>query len=297
MRNDMNNAAEKIPPLEFNTYDFYGKITEKVKIAFIADFHDRTYTRIMASFKDKKPDMIVIAGDLISWNTIRQTDMTLRRYIEMLARHEIYVEECGHLYTSHYAFDFLKRCTETAPTFYSLGNHEKYFDEEDRKCVEEAGAVLLDNCYTVHRNIAIGGLTSAHVRNMGRPYRTSSGREKVSTRPVSRALSEEAVGWLTDFDSFDGFKLLLCHHPEYYDRYLADTGIDLILAGHAHGGQIRIGKRGLYAPGQGLFPGYVSGFYHDRMLVSRGIANVSMLIPRINNIREVIYINLIPYGK
>ena len=70
--------------------------------------------------------------------------------------------------------------------------------------------------------------------------------------------------------------------------------IDLILDGHAHDGQIRIRKRGLFAPDQGLFPRYVSGLYDDRMLVSRGIANVAKHIPRINNAREVIYIYLLP---
>ena len=87
---------------------------------------------------------------------------------------------------------------------------------------------------------------------------------------------------------------MLCHHPEFYDEYPAKIDIDLILAGHAHGGRVRIGNRGLYAPGKGLFPRYVSGFYDDRMLVNRGVANVSMLIPRINNRREIIYLNLIP---
>ena len=48
-----------------------------------------------------------------------------------------------------------------------------------------------------------------------------------------------------------GVKVLLCHRPEDYMHRLRGAKVDLVLAGHAHGGQIRIGGQGLYAPGQG----------------------------------------------
>lgn len=290
----MTFGANINSPIQFNTIDFPGKIDKRIKIAFVADFHDVRFFRTMSSFESEKPDIICIAGDLISWHIIRRADMTLLRRAEIIRNHAIYTEECGHLYNSHYALEFLSKCVEIAPTFYSLGNHEKYFDERDRECVKKSGAVLLDNTYVIHQSIAIGGLTSAHVHNMKPPYIDTDNRGRVSTIPVSTKLEEAEIRWLDSFDKYDGFKILLCHHPEYYDRYLANTNIDLILAGHAHGGQIRIGSRGVYAPGQGFFPKYVSGLYHNRMIVSRGIANVSMHVPRINNIREIIYINLIP---
>ena len=47
---------------------------------------------------------------------------------------------------------------------------------------------------------------------------------------------------------------------EYYRKLgLVDLPIQLILSGHAHGGQWRIGRRGVYAPGQGLLPFKIRG--------------------------------------
>lgn len=97
------------------------------------------------------------------------------------------------------------------------------------------------------------------------------------------------LDWLKDFETQEGFKLLLCHHPEYRDRYLKGRKIDLILAGHAHGGQIRILDQGLFAPGQSLLPRYTSGV-HGNMVISRGLSNTASFIPRLGNPPEIVYL-------
>ena len=99
------------------------------------------------------------------------------------------------------------------------------------------------------------------------------------------------TSWLDEFEQQEGYKVLLCHHPEFYERFLRDRDIDLILAGHAHGGQIRLFGKGIYAYGQGWFPKYTSGIYDDKLIVSRGLANTSR-IPRMFNPTELVYINL-----
>ena len=92
----------------------------------------------------------------------------------------------------------------------------------------------------------------------------------------------------------DGFTLLLSHRPELFDTYV-DQDVDLVLSGHAHGGQFRLPFiGGLVAPNQGLFPEYDAGIYTEgntNMLVSRGVGN-SILPFRINNRPEVILIEL-----
>lgn len=92
----------------------------------------------------------------------------------------------------------------------------------------------------------------------------------------------------------DGYTILLSHRPELFEIY-ADHGVNLVLSGHAHGGQFRLPfAGGLVAPNQGLFPEYDAGQYMDHntcMIVSRGVGN-SIIPIRYNNRPEVVLIEL-----
>lgn len=173
--------------------------------------------------------------------------------------------------------ELLKQCSKEYPTFVEIGNHETKSGLDIKKIVNDSGATLLDDSYTSFRDIVIGGLTTGFGFGMKQsPF-------KKTPKPN--------LDWISDFTKQKGFKILLNHHPEYYPRYLKDMNIDLILSGHAHGGQWRLGKYGLIAPGQGLFPKYTSGMYDDKLIVSRG-ANRANLVPRINNKPEVVIIRM-----
>lgn len=96
----------------------------------------------------------------------------------------------------------------------------------------------------------------------------------------------------------DTYTILLTHRPERAEEYAA-FGPDLILAGHAHGGQWRIPglMNGLLAPNQGLLPQYAGGLYQvedSQMIVSRGLARESTKVPRIFNRPELVVIDLLP---
>jgi len=71
--------------------------------------------------------------------------------------------------------------------------------------------------------------------------------------------------------------------------------VDLVLSGHAHGGQFRLPFiGGLAAPNQGLFPEYDAGLFvegNTHMMVSRGIGN-SIFPVRFNNRPEVVVVEL-----
>ncbi|HOB36068.1 MAG TPA: metallophosphoesterase [Candidatus Avimonas sp.] len=87
-------------------------------------------------------------------------------------------------------------------------------------------------------------------------------------------LPDGRVYGLTDYEK-DAVCVALSHYPENIAEY-ADFGFDLVLSGHAHGGQWRLGRRGLVSPGQGLLPKYTSGLYaagDTKMVVSRGLRN------------------------
>ena len=92
-----------------------------------------------------------------------------------------------------------------------------------------------------------------------------------------------------------GYKILLTHRPELIDEYLK-YDFDLILCGHAHGGQLRFPPfiNGVFSPNQGFFPKYAGGRYDFEgatMVVSRGLSKESV-IPRIFNPFEVCVIDI-----
>ena len=128
---------------------------------------------------------------------------------------------------------------------------------------------MLDNDCVRHGDLLICGLTSG-----------LNGNE---SRPDPDALAR--------FANAEGFRILLCHHPEYFVPYIKPTDIELTLSGHAHGGQWRIFGRGVYAPGQGIFPRYTSGVIDSRCVISRGLSNHT-LVPRIFNAPEVVMVYL-----
>ena len=171
------------------------------------------------------------------------------------------------------ALRFLKTVPEKVPVFYAIGNHERKYRhrEEYLRQVRESRATLLDNESCRFHEILIGGLSSA-------------------------ADKTPDMSFLDRFEKEKGFRLLMCHHPEMYRDFVRGRDIDLTLCGHAHGGQIQIGGRGLYAPGQGLFPRLTYGFHDNgKMLVSRGMTNgAKPRIPRINNPCELIILELEP---
>lgn len=192
---------------------------------------------------------------------------------------------CGDIVDRHRktykrALPFLRAAKDVAPTYFSYGNHEMKFPVLSEADIVATGVTLLDNDYTYFGELCIGGQKSL-----------SQPRHKDSAHKTDKA---EGFSWLSDFEKQDAFKILMNHHPEYFEKYLKDRDIDVVLAGHAHGGQWRIGKRGVLAPGQGLFAKYVHGWY-DNMLVGTGVSNTAApLIPRFFNPREIIVIEIRP---
>ena len=241
------------------------------RIALIADTHNHPVQGLISSLEKNKPDVICIAGDII------------RGY---LPKTGLKMEE------SKKALDLLKQCAAITTTYFSFGNHEWLLADEDVELIRETGVEILDNSWVSKKDgIVFGGLSSGSL-TFYRHYREQQ-REEVlypGEFPAPRAfVPMPDVSWIEEFERQEGYKVLLCHQPEYYTKYLKDSSIDLFLSGHAHGGQIRIGNKGLYAPDQGFFPKLISGVFDDRLVISRGLANTSRL-PRFNNPTEIVYI-------
>jgi predicted MPP superfamily phosphohydrolase len=162
---------------------------------------------------------------------------------------------------------FLQEAAKRMPTFFSLGNHEvsqkryRQFLSE----VMETGAEILINRYVPFGEMWIGGWYEEEF--------------------------VDAPDMMDQFEKLPGFRLLLCHKPDEYIKRLKNRNVDLVVCGHAHGGQVRIGQRGILAPGQGLFPKYTKGVHFGNMIISTGAGN-PCFAPRINNPCEVLMIHL-----
>ena len=240
------------------------KIPAHVRIALVADLHSKDAKHVIAAVEKVSPDVICIPGDLTE-----ALDGTMEE-------------------RNTYGFAALRAFCGIAPVYYAPGNHEigachghmnklppdasaqGQITQENRMRILECGAHFLENSYTEWQGIVIGGLGSGMLEGDKKPR----------------------VDDLNDFFAHQGYKILLCHHPEYYAKYLRDRDVDMVLSGHAHGGQWRIFGRGVYAPDQGLFPKYTSGVHEGKLVISRGVSNTAGIIPRFFNPREVVCIHI-----
>ena len=251
--------------LELNTYTISSsKLPQSFdgyRIAHVSDLHNaemgKDNEKLLSMLRDADPDMIAITGDLID---SRHTDIEV-------------------------ALQFIRAAAKIAPCYYVTGNHEARVNEygELKAGMEAAGVTVLED---VRTEISMEGETITLIGVNDPSYQTDylfGDAESVMNAKLEDLHTEN-----------DGFTILLSHRPELFDTY-ADHDIDLILSGHAHGGQFRLPFiGGLVAPNQGLFPEYDAGIYTEgntNMFVSRGVGN-SILPFRINNRPEVILIEL-----
>lgn len=167
------------------------------------------------------------------------------------------------------AFLFVKRAVKIAPVYYIEGNHEASLQETGERYIAEVGrlgAHILRDAYTDLSECRLIGLKQ-------------------------RAPAEMLRSMLKS----DRLNLVLAHRPEQFPEY-AETNADVILTGHAHGGQIRLFHRGIYASNQGFFPKFTDGWYeigNSRMYVSRGLGN-TVPVPRVFNTPELNVIDFLP---
>lgn len=170
------------------------------------------------------------------------------------------------------AFRFVEETVKIAPCYYITGNHEMMIAQNSyvtlMQGLEDRGVIVL--------------LDQSAIISEGEGQICLTGHRWGIT---------DGIGQLADFA---GYNILLSHQPESFADYV-EGEYDLVLTGHAHGGQFRLPfVGGLYAPGQGILPDYDSGLYSKGktdMIVSRGIGNSGFPI-RFNNRPEVILLIL-----
>lgn len=251
--------------LELNTYTVTSERLPDAfhgfRIAHISDLHNaemgKDNEKLLSLLREAEPDMIAITGDLID---SRRTNIDI-------------------------ALHFAKEAVKIAPCYYVTGNHEArvpaYHDLKEG--LNALGVVVLeDETVEIRQSgetIVILGVEDPSFETDGLPGDSAA----VMRGKLQELMNEE-----------HRYTVLLSHRPELFEAYV-ESGVDLVLSGHAHGGQFRLPLvGGLAAPNQGLFPKYEAGLYtchSTHMLVSRGIGN-SLFPFRFNNRPEVILIEL-----
>lgn len=237
------------------------KLTAEVRLAVVTDFHSSDNADdVVAMVASCAPDAVLLVGDLFDDDTAnRPPERTLSLMRQLSAQY---------------------------PCYYVSGNHEAWTGEMDAlyQQTEEAGVTVLrmsSGVLTVRgQRIALCGIPD--------PYEMVFSGAPDTEEQLRQALE--------DVDSAD-FTVLLAHRPELLAKY-AQFPFDLVVSGHAHGGQVRIPGvlNGLYAPNQGWFPKLAGGAYTQdgtTLIVSRGLA-VRTRLPRIFNRPEVVLVRCVP---
>ncbi|MCH5344916.1 MAG: metallophosphoesterase [Acetatifactor sp.] len=232
------------------------------RIAQVSDLHNAEFGEdniaLLTMISECDPDIIVITGDLVDSS---RTDIDI-------------------------ALAFAEEAVKIAPTYYVTGNHEAAISRYDvlRSGLEMAGVIVLeDEAVRLEykgESITLIGLSDPDFTIKGDLF----GEVPAMVNTKLRNL----------MDGESRYTVLLSHRPELFETYVSG-GVDLILSGHAHGGQFRLPfVGGLIAPDQGLFPKYDAGLYtggDTNMVVSRGIGN-SVIPIRFNNRPEIVVVEL-----
>lgn len=242
---------------------YSNKIQNEAVVALISDYHSCYYgknaSKIMKMLEKENPDVVMLAGDIFDGKK-RQKN----------------------------AKNFLDTIGEAYPCYYVTGNHEFWSEEADTmiEYVESAGITVLRG-ETVTTNI---NGNEINVCGIDDPEVDLYDKDSMSfVSQLSDCREACANG---------RYSILLFHRPERVFNY-KDYGFDLVLSGHAHGGQWRIPGilPGVYAPNQGIFPTFTSGKYKfddTILIVSRGLAKGTTPVPRIFNHPEIVFVKIMP---
>ena len=228
------------------------------RIAQISDFHNSHFgednIELLQAIKAGNPDIIAITGDLVD------------RYHPDIDNSMAFVEEA----------------VKIAPVYYVSGNHEFRldYDEIRRRLIALGVTIVEGQCVSLFRGedaISISGVQDI----------------AFSLDPLTDVEELVMQELLSQIDYPEGFCILLSHRNNMMEPY-ADAKVDLVLSGHAHGGQFRLPwLGGVFAGGQ-LFPEYDGGMYTQEdttLIVSRGLGN-SIFPFRVNNPPELVFITL-----
>lgn len=244
--------------LDITTYDLDYHLGTDIKIMQLSDLHGKQFRSnnkpLIHAIDRFSPDLIAVTGDAID------------RHGENLSE----------------TLDFLESLAQRYPVFYVFGNHE--MDDRVRDTIYKR--VTKDNLCFLNNEMAEINVRGVPVHILGLNER-------------SGWYDHDTNVWLFEqLAQMGGLRLVLSHYPENYalikEANYQQYDFDLMLSGHAHGGQWRLPLIGaVFSPGQGWFPKYTAGVFgdHPQLIVSRGLGNSSFPL-RLFNHPELVEITI-----
>ncbi|MBF7153963.1 MULTISPECIES: metallophosphoesterase [Bacillus] len=231
------------------------------KILQISDLHNKKFGNnqetLIQKVKGENPDVIVITGDLIDSKS----------------------------YDAEVSMELIRELVKKYPIYFVTGNHEKWsgkYNDLEKELKKHHVTVLRNEHVTIHK-----GEQKINLLGIDDPAFVAGNRDE------GNVVKDEILKAKFEMKPH-AYNVLLSHRPEFLAEY-ANEKIDLVLSGHAHGGQVRLPFiGGLVAPNQGIFPTYTAGLYEKQntsMVVSRGLGN-SVIPQRIFNRPELVVVQL-----
>ena len=250
------------------------RIRKKCRAVVLADLHNKRFGKdneqLLAAVREQAPDVILIAGDMITAKPGKSLEPALKLIGALAEEYPIYYGNGNHEYR-------LKSYPET------------YGDMAERygQALRELGVEPLANSHAVLAEFGLAVYGAEIDREYYRRFRI-------------RKMQEDYLDGILGRPGREMYTVLLAHNPDYFPRYAA-WGADLVLAGHTHGGIVRIpilGK-GVISPGLRPFPKYDGGIFREygsTMILSRGLGTHSLYM-RLFNPGELWVVDFVPEGE
>lgn len=244
------------------------KLSASIRIVQLSDLHNSSFgednQKLINSVDDQSPDIILLTGDLLN------------------SQNE----------NNYVAINLISKLSKIAPVYCSYGNHEQEYEKKFQKSIysayTDAGAKVLDkefeNTIIKGQTLRIGGIGGYCLPEK---YGEEANRDECD--------------FIKEFQNTDDYTILMCHMPVCWinNDGLEEWKVNCVFSGHAHGGEVIIPiVGGIYAPDMGLFPGWLQGVYYSKdktkaLVLSRGLGTKE-IIPRFNNVPEIVVTNIIP---
>lgn len=231
------------------------------KILQISDLHNKKFgdsqETLIQKVKIINPDIIAITGDLIDSKS----------------------------YDPEVSMELIRELVKKYPVYFVTGNHEKWsgkYNDLEKELKKHHVTILRNEHVSIQK-----GEQKINLLGIDDPEFVTGNRDE------GNVVKDEIIKAKFEMQP-DTYNVLLSHRPEFLTEY-ADEQIDLVLSGHAHGGQVRLPFiGGLVASNQGILPTYTAGLYEKQntsIVVSRGLGN-SIIPQRIFNRPELVVVQL-----